>query len=272
MTENTQLNVAPEAFVPTVVPAETEARAFEAEAGKLADSAILTNAKATTAAQTEEDLYAEIARLWTANKVNRYELGEKLCQLKQQAKHGEWMTRVEALGIPHRTVTSLISYYREEIAQRNAAPGTDANFDSPDFVGSEDEQPGEKAVPERKKASYFRPEIFLKWGSEEKAWKHAIEVIIAQEGIHNPTEAALFAVVEVAKEFERQAAAEIEAIGIGSPSVASQVEPPAPDFPMVAVAPSPGPVEEIEALPVPISDVPCAPRRRLVFTEDEEVQ
>ncbi|MFZ2001702.1 MAG: hypothetical protein WA239_06255 [Candidatus Sulfotelmatobacter sp.] len=273
MNQNNNANLAPEASVLTVVPAETEARVFEAEAAKLADSAILTNAKATTAAQTEEDLYAEIARLWTANNVNRYELGEKLWQLKQQAKHGEWMTKVEAMGIPHRTVTSLISYYRDELAQRNAPPITDADFDSPDSVGSEDEHEDEPQ-PERKKAPYFRPMIALNWGDEEKAWTNAIEVIITQvDHVNNPTEAALFAVVEVAKQFKRQQR-EIDAIGVGSPSVVSKVEPPetASSVALVAVAPPPGPEDESEAVPVPSSDVPHSPRRRLVFTEDEEVQ
>jgi hypothetical protein len=116
--------------------------------------------------------------------------------------------------------------------------------------------------------------IALNWGDEEKAWTNAIEVIITQvDHVNNPTEAALFAVVEVAKQFKRQQR-EIDAIGVGSPSVVSKVEPPetASSVALVAVAPPPGPEDESEAVPVPSSDVPHSPRRRLVFTEDEEVQ
>ncbi len=266
---------APEALVSLQLAAGVPE--IEADAVKLADSADLANAEATIEVPTEAELYAEIAKLWAANKVNRYDLGEKLWQLKQQAKHGEWMMKVQQMGIPHRTITSLITHYREEFALRNTAPITDADFvdfDLPASGDSEDEQQEERPAPERKKASRFRPMIVLKWGEEETAWKHAIEVIIAQEGIHNPTEAAFFAVVEVAKEFERRAAAEIEAIGVGSPSVVSQVEPPetASSVALVAVAPPLGPEDEIEAVPVPISDVRCSPRRRLVFPEDEDVQ
>jgi hypothetical protein len=149
------------------------------------------------------------------------------------------MMKVQQMGIPHRTITSLISHYSEELQKRT-----------------------------------FRPVIALKWGDEEKAWNHAIEVIIAQgDHVNNPTEAAFFAVVEVAKQFERQQR-EIDAIGVGSPSVVSKVEPPetASSAALVAVAPPPGPEDEIEAVPVPSSDVPHSPRRRLVITEDEEVQ
>ncbi len=247
MNQNIQPNPSLEASVLTVVPVETEARVFEAEAVKLADSAILTDAEATIAAQTDEELYAEIARLWTANKVNRYELGEKLCQLKQQAKHGEWMPRVEALGIAHRTATSLISYYREEFQQRTAKPVLNVVFDGASSE-QEDEPQGE-----RTKAPYFRPKISLKW-EEQTAWKSAIEVIIAQvDHVNNSTEAVFYAVTIAAERF-------------------ASAEPPAPDFPLVAVA-SPSPWQEIEALPAPISDVPCALRRgRLVSTENEEAQ
>lgn len=197
MTENIQQNPALEASVPTVVSVETEARAFEAEAAKLADSAILTNAEATTAVQTEEELYAEIARLWTANKVNRYELGEKLCQLKQQAKHGEWMKKVEAtIGIPHRTATSLMSFYREEFQQRTANSVLDVSFDA-ELAGAANSE-GEESQGKRNKAPYFRPKISLKW-EEEKAWKEAIETIIAQaDDVNNPTEAVLYAVITAA--------------------------------------------------------------------------
>lgn len=246
------------------------------EAAKLADSASLTPAETTTAVPTEEELYAEIARLWAANKVNRYDLGEKLCQLKQQAKHGEWMMKVQQMGIPHRTITSLISYYREEDMRRNTPPITDADFDDlPDFADSADEQQEDKPAPEHKKAIYYRPMIALKWGTEETAWKNAIEIIVAQDGINNPTEAALFAVVEVAKQLERQQQErEIEAIGVGSPVATNPVEPPKaePGVALVAVAPAPDPMLVFAPLPLPVSDLPCSPRRQLVFTaEDEEV-
>jgi hypothetical protein len=221
MSENIQLSPAPEASVLTVVPAKTEARVFEAEATKLADSAILTNAEATTAVRTEDDLCAEITRLWTANKVNRYELGEKLCQLKQQAKHGEWMKRVEAtIGIPQRTVNSLMSYYREEFQQRTAKSVLDVAFDAeladPANSDQEDEPQGE-----RNKAPYFRPKISLKW-EEQTAWKSAIEVIIAQvDHVNNPTEAVFYAVTMAAERFAAVEPTEpaVEAVTVDPPAV-----------------------------------------------------
>jgi len=86
MTTETQLPVLEFSALPLSTPVEAD---------KLAGAANLTPAETTGATLTEEQLYAEIARLWAANKVNRYDLGEKLWQLKQQAKHGEWMTKVQ---------------------------------------------------------------------------------------------------------------------------------------------------------------------------------
>jgi hypothetical protein len=241
MNENIQPSPAPEASVLTVVPATTEARVFEAEAAKLADSAILTNAEATTAPQTEEDLYAEIARLWTANKVNRYELGEKLCQLKQQAKHGEWMKRVEtAIGIPHRTVTSLMSYYREEFQQRTAKSVLHVAFDG----ASSDDDREDEPQGERNKAPYFRPKISLKW-EEQTAWKNAIEVIIAQvDHVNNSTEAVFYAVTMAAERF-------------------ASAEPTEPAVEAVTVDPP--------AVPVPLL-LACAPEYARPYDEFEEVR
>src|ERR1039457_5199990 len=112
----------------TPMNTETQALVFEifapplstpVEADKLAESANLTAAEATVETLTEEQLYAEIARLWAANKVNRYDRGEKLWQLKQQAKHGQWMMKVDHMGIKQRTVNSLMADYREDYMRRN---------------------------------------------------------------------------------------------------------------------------------------------------------
>ena len=289
------------------------------EADKLAESANLTAAEATVGTLTEEQLYAEIARLWAANKVNRYDLGENLWQLKQQAKHGEWMTKVQQMGIPQRTVNSLMEDYREEYMRRNppANPEEDFEGEAPhnDSAGEKSGEPVADVVADQeghtasvdpsaqpipvapvptqentvKPASirvkgsegkaYFRPHITLTTGAEEKAWNHAIDVIIREDDdVNNESEAALFAVVAMAQEFERrQQQREIEAIGVGSPIAASSVELPTTKpgvFAPVTVAPAPILENVIEPVPVPIPSLPPTPRKPMPFVSDEneEVQ
>ncbi|MGA2979480.1 MAG: hypothetical protein ABSD76_07810 [Terriglobales bacterium] len=268
MTTETQLPVLEFSALPLSTPVEAD---------KLAGAANLTPAETTGATLTEEQLYAEIARLWAANKVNRYDLGEKLWQLKQQAKHGEWMTKVQHMGIPQRTVNSLMEYYREEFMRRTTPAITDADFeDAPSQTDAEDEQQEEKPASERKTAVYFRPHITLNWGAEEKAWKRAIEVIVIHTHVHNATDAAFFAVVEMAKKFESLEQQEIEATGVGS-QAASSVELAATEPSVLApvtVAPAPILENVIKPVPVPVPSLQPTPRKPMQFVSDEneEVQ
>jgi hypothetical protein len=280
------------------------------EADKLAESANLTAAEATVGTLTEEQLYAEIARLWAANKVNRYELGEKLWQLKQQAKHGQWMMKVDHMGIKQRTVNSLMADYREEYMRRNppANPEEDFEGEAPHNDTAEEksgepvadvvaDQEGHTAsvdpsaqpipvapVPTQENAvkpegkAYFRPHITLTKGAEEKVWNHAIDVIIREgDDVNNESEAALFAVVAVAQELERrQQQREIAADGDGSVGAPSQAESSTREpSVLAAVTVAPAPILEnlIKPVPVPVPSLPPTPRKPLqIVDEDEEVQ
>jgi hypothetical protein len=358
MTTETQLPVLEFSALPLSTPVEAD---------KLADAANFMPAETTVVTFTDEELYAEIARLWAANKVNRYDLGEKLCQLKKQAKHGEWMVKVQQMGIPQRTVNSLMEYYREEFMRRNppanpydlgeklwqlkqqakhgewmtkvqqmgipqrtanslmedyreeymrrnppANPEEDFEGEAPHNDSAEEpvadvvaDQEGHTAsvdpsaqpipvapVPTQENAvkpasirvkgsegkAYFRPHITLTTGAEEKAWNHAIDVIIREDDdVNNESEAALFAVVAMAQEFERrQQQREIEAIGVGSPIAASSVELPTTKpgvFAPVTVAPAPILENLIKPVPVPVPSLPPTPRKPLFISdEDEEVR
>ncbi len=244
------------------------------EADKLAESANLTAAESTVETLTEEQLYAEIARLWAANNVNRYDLGEKLCQLKKQAKHGEWMLHLRQMGIPQRTANSLMEFYREEFVRRTTPAITDAYFDDmPSETDAEDEQQEEKSAPEGKQAVCFHPKITLKLGAEEKAWKRAIELIVIHSKAQNASEAALFAVVEMAKKFESLEQQEIEATGVGSPVAASSVDLATTESSVLApvtVASAPVLADIIKAVPVPVPSLPPTPRKPFISDEDDE--
>ena len=86
-------------------------------------------------------------------------------------------------------------------------------------------------------------------------------MIIAEcEGVNNPTEAALFAVVATADYFTRKRNGEIGAIVDGL-SLATPVKSPDPEVagPAVEVAPVPNPEQVIDPVPLEIVDLPLTP-------------
>jgi hypothetical protein len=93
--------------------------------------------------------------------------------------------------------------------------------------------------------------------AQESAWKSAIEVIIAEcDGVNNPTEAALFAVVATADSLKRKRNGERgDIVVVPSPAAVKSPEPEVAG-PAVEVAPALKPDQVIKAVPLEISNVP----------------
>jgi len=126
MRKETEVAVAETSAVPEF---EGNLEVFEPRTDKSADSADLTPSEGMASqparqawspevadlSPTEEtQLLAEIRLLFESNKRNRFALGEKLWYLREGTKHGEWLKKVEDIGIKDRTARALISYYCEE--------------------------------------------------------------------------------------------------------------------------------------------------------------
>jgi hypothetical protein len=225
------------------------------------------------APDNEQTLLAEIARLWAEHKVNRLALGEKLFYLKDQAKHGTWLKKVEEMGLKDRTVRALIRDYEREagLVDVNSAPAED---ESRNHFPDDSENPNPRSP--RSRASHYNFFIALEFGPEEKAWKAALDIIVASvKSVENRHRAVFYAVIEMAKQLQRQ---QDEQATIDHSAGKNQSELPvgysvaAPSLLPAIVAEQPAP-EEIDVLPGPVYiPSPRSPRKALLFTmEDEEV-
>jgi len=271
---------APESGLETVPVALT----FEPQTDKSAESADLTPeatasqpagqawypAEAVLSPAEETQLLAEIRLLFESNKRNRFELGKKLQQLRAGTPHGQWLKKVEEIGMKERTARALIAYYGEERDRPPVQFNADEllPFDVEEIIRDDSAEP-EEEEPMKPRAWAYKPVIALKWGTEEVDWKKALKVITTYgPDIENNTKAVLYAVIATAKQFEAGIAEGNQDAGVASTS-ATRAE----EVSKVKVEPPLDPERIIMALPPPLVDAPPKSRSRLPleFDPSEEV-